>query len=242
MDKLVVVMVLYKPLLKDFERKNIRLMMKYLSEYNWYFVVPENRKVELPSNDSIQINFIRLNEIYFHSINGYNKLLLSSSFYKLFTNVSDYVLIVQPDVTVVNNFNEKILEHHIIYYGARWANPLQLYPVFGRKFSGLFNRLGLSRFSKWRVIGNGGLSIRKVADFVNASSKLHAMLWMDSEDLYFALQWDLTYLIEYSDLKDYFIEFQAREKQHIGLEFGYHALDKNNPNFLEKIFNNHNEF
>lgn len=242
MNKLIVVIVLYKSMLEDFERKNVRLMFKYLRGYKWYIVIPENSEVEIPFDEKIEFNFIRFPDILFQSISGYNKLLLSPRFYQYFNKITKYLLIIQPDVTIVKNFDENILDNDIVYYGARWDNPLQLYPVVGRRFSRLLNLLGLSRFSKWRVIGNGGLSIRRVADFVNATSKLHARLWMDSEDLYFAFQWDLSYLAENMELKDYFIEFQAREKQKIGLEFGYHALDKNNPKFLENIFNSHNEF
>ena len=132
-------MVLYKPLLEDFERKNICLMFNYLHEYKWYIVAPENIDVELPYDDRIEREFICLNARFFKSIGGYNKLLLSSDFYRRFENLSEYLLIVQPDVTIIRKFNEDLLDKDIIYYGARWGEPLQLYPIFGRKFSGLFN-------------------------------------------------------------------------------------------------------
>lgn len=92
----------------------------------------------IPIRRLLQIHYIFFHENYFKSIDGYNKLMLSPSFYKAFSNY-EYILIYQLDAWV---FKDE-LQH--------WCN--QKYDYIGAP---------IYQNNKLIGIGNGGFSLRKV--------------------------------------------------------------------------------
>lgn len=90
----------------------------------------------------------RFPDEFFLGIEGYNRLLKSSCFYERFENL-DYILITQLDCLIFSNDLKKWMSHGWDYLAAPW-------------FKGFSedHAAGL-----WRV-GNGGLSLRKVASYL----------------------------------------------------------------------------
>ena len=90
----------------------------------------------------------RFPDEFFSGIAGYNRLLKSSGFYKRFKSY-DYILIAQLDCLIFSSNLEEWMERGWDYLAAPWF----------KGFSEDHTR-GI-----WRV-GNGGLSLRKVASYL----------------------------------------------------------------------------
>jgi Protein of unknown function (DUF5672) len=91
----------------------------------------------------------------FDSVASYNALLVSPDFYICFSRYS-YILIVQIDALVVSDRLDYWCDHDYSYIGAPWFRGMTR-PAESLKFLG---------------VGNGGFSLRKVADFLRVFSHL----------------------------------------------------------------------
>ena len=145
-----VVVPLYKLNLSDNEILSIRQCFNLLSKYDIYFVVPDDDralsipKSLLPFKPKATITF---SVNYFKSITGYNRLMITSKFYKSFMNY-EYVLIYQTDAYVFFDSVEHWCEKKYDYVGAPWFKAEEHQSDLEKSFIG---------------IGNGGLSLRKVS-------------------------------------------------------------------------------
>ena len=93
-----------------------------LAKYDIYFVVPDDdRAAEIPGSllPLKPIATITFNVNYFKSISGYNRLMMSSEFYKAFTDY-EYVLIYQTDAYVFSGNLDYWCEKGFDYIGAPW--------------------------------------------------------------------------------------------------------------------------
>lgn len=92
---------------------------------------------------------------YFTSTSSYSKLLLSRSFYEAFQDY-EYILIYQLDALVFSNTLTDWCSCDLDYIGAPWFKP---------------NKGPSEGFSR---VGNGGLSLRKVASFLRVLDPLRS--------------------------------------------------------------------
>jgi len=86
---------------------------------------------------------------YFKSIAGYNKLLMSIEFYEAYSDFS-HLLVCQTDAVVFDDRLDRWLDLDYSYIGAPWFVGMSK-PIKPLKFMG---------------VGNGGLSLRRIADFI----------------------------------------------------------------------------
>jgi hypothetical protein len=113
---------------------------------------------------------------YFTSIQGYNRLLLSTEFYQRFLG-STYALVCQLDVFVFRDDLARWVEAGYDYVGAPW--------VSGSAASQLIHRIGMAlgqlrpgaagRTHPYELrdrVGNGGFSLRRVATHHRLSLEL----------------------------------------------------------------------
>lgn len=160
MDKsdICIVIPIYKEFLNDLEIQSIEQCIKILSDYSIHFICPKGLnvifyKVKFPEIN----NYYFFDENYFKDLKGYNRLMLSDSFYKVFIKYS-YMLVYQTDCYV---FRDELLDWSIRgydYIGGVWFDDYHGEPDFGAKI--------------WHP-GNGGLSIRKIKTVIKIlSSKL----------------------------------------------------------------------
>ena len=142
-----IVVPIYRSVLTPDEEISLASARKYLSEYGICFVAPES--LELASIMLPDETVERFPNEFFTGIEGYNQLLKSSGFYKRFTS-SDYLLIAQLDCLIFNSNLDEWINRGWDYLAAPW-------------FKGFSedHTAGL-----WRV-GNGGLSLRKVASYLS---------------------------------------------------------------------------
>lgn len=138
--KVAITIPIYKETPSDIEMKSFIQCLTIFQKYDIYIFTHKN--LNFKNYDSCkkgsQIHYIFFHENYFKSIDGYNKLMLSPSFYKAFSNY-EYILIYQLDAWV---FKDEL---------QYWCN--QKYDYIGAP---------IYQNNKLIGIGNGGFSLRKV--------------------------------------------------------------------------------
>jgi hypothetical protein len=147
MEKVVVVVPIYKRYLSPDDHVSIQSFLKHLKGYDFHAVVPEhllNGVEGLP--DSFQ--YTPFPDRYFRNIDSYSRLLLSKEFYAAF-QMYDYILIGQTDALVLSSDLQAWCEKGWDYIGAPWAKNFKTHS--GIEFEG---------------VGNGGFSLRNVASSI----------------------------------------------------------------------------
>lgn len=93
---------------------------------------------------------------HFLSIQSYNDLVISPTFYAPFAKAYDYLLIYQLDAFLLSNQVLEFCNKGYDYYGAPWKVGFPQYRF-------LFNKWPIHLNFKRFYVGNGGLSLRKIA-------------------------------------------------------------------------------
>jgi len=144
-----VVTPIYKPSLDQDESLALAHNLKTLDQSPWILIHPPSNRslIEgiIRKNPTISITSIELEANNFTSIASYNKMLLSSFFYRQFVSYS-HILIAQLDTLIFTDHLSKWAALGYAYVGSPWYlgidNPKQ--PL------------------QWLGGGNGGLSLRHV--------------------------------------------------------------------------------
>ena len=171
-SEVTVVIPIYKTALLDFEITSLNRCIEILGQYSIVFVQPE-------SLDASAINFEgrisseKFPDHYFKNVFGYNRLMLTDSFYERFTD-SKYILIYQLDAYV---FKDELLywcSKNYDYIGAPWIAS----PNTGiKKILSLFDSKRKKERSKiFYKVGNGGLSLRKVNSHIAIAKKMKSVI------------------------------------------------------------------
>lgn len=152
--KIAVVYFVHKDTFEEFELISIRSLFSVFSEREVHVVLPEiiSDKVNsiLLREGFENFCLMPLKDKCFKSISSYNFLLTSKNFYQRFVEF-DFILITQLDVLIKNDTLDYWASKKFSYIGAPW----------------LTQDTGLSEL----IVGNGGLSLRKVSDFIKYSSE-----------------------------------------------------------------------
>ena len=119
-EKLVsVVIPVYNEELTSFEEKSFKKCLKVLNNHPITIITSDSLKLNNYTYDDNNIQIVRFAPHYFSGIEGYCKLMLSSDFYKQFTDYK-YVLIYQLDCYVFNDDLEYWCNRGYDYMGAPW--------------------------------------------------------------------------------------------------------------------------
>ncbi len=141
-----IVVPIYRSELTPDEEISLESIRRNLSGYGICFVSPISLDLTgiIQAGESIE----RFPDDFFAGIQGYNRLLKSGSFYERFKNF-DYILIAQLDSLIFSNNLDEWMARGWDYLAAPWFKEFSEDPAGGL----------------WRV-GNGGLSLRKVASYL----------------------------------------------------------------------------
>lgn len=176
---------MHKSQLTPLECISLAQCSKILGDHPTVLFAPHSLEIGVACELLPQAEVIRLNERWFESIDSYNRLMLSNSFYERFTGF-EYMLIYQPDAFVFSDCLSSWCVQGFDYIGAPWPAGDQVYP---HNFPGAHR---LHRFfpfwNKPRTyyVGNGGLSLRKVSSCLRMLQD-HADLaarWPCNEDIF----------------------------------------------------------
>ena len=200
MEKVNIVIPAYKSDLNQYEEISLRAVAERLGGHPVSFVVPKGLDVSRLTGIVDWANVEEFEPEYFHGIAGYNRLMMSETFYSRFTGY-EYILIYQLDAYV---FSDRLIEwcdKGYDYVGAPWlVRPIYKFPLLrlGSAIKhGVRDMAGLpdERSTWWRV-GNGGLSLRKVESHLRAVRELRQTIdtflrhrnHIYNEDVFFSVE------------------------------------------------------
>jgi hypothetical protein len=189
MDTIVkIVIPVYKPYLSEDEILSLKRCFEVLKNYKISFVAPE--KMSFKFYDEIvgegKYELISVPEMYMSSIDGYNSLMLSTFFYEKFIGTR-YILIYQLDAYI---FEDNLLawcNKNYDYVGAPWVN-WEWSSFYARHLTFIRRQLYKFGYNKFNLVGNGGLSLRKVDSCINNLKifKRQAAKFTKNEDFFFS--------------------------------------------------------
>lgn len=172
-----IIIPIYKPELSVLEMQSLRRIYQIMHNYEIIIIKPKSIDLEHLLNDFPLLTFAAFPDHFFNGISGYNKLMMSSNFYKFFLDQNiEYILLCQLDVYIFYDKLEYFLSLNYDYIGAPWLNR-RLYQIFPfLKYIKTMKRKYRKKDITWEQntknqIGNGGFSLRKVQSFYDASLK-----------------------------------------------------------------------
>jgi hypothetical protein len=172
MEQVSVVLPLYTAALAPDEWAAIDQCCAVLGRYPLTIVAPHSLDLGFVMQRYPQLLVERFDDAYFRSVADYNRLMLSVEFYARFVSRYEFVLIHQTDAYVFRDALADWCEAGYDYVGAPWTPAsnryesrrgralLALKRLFYRATGRFSNKLLLYR------VGNGGLSLRRVALFL----------------------------------------------------------------------------
>jgi len=155
----VVLIPLYKLALTEAELFSIQLTLRTLKDYPISIACPIGLKKDFElliqewDHPNIQVDAFA--DTYFQGIAGYNSLLKSKFFYQHYAQY-EYMLIAQPDALILSDELHSWCQKQYSYIGAPFFDGFAD-PIHPLKFIG---------------VGNGGISLRRIPDFIKASSHI----------------------------------------------------------------------
>jgi hypothetical protein len=171
-------------------------------------------------------------------VEGYNRLMLSTTFYERFA-AYDYLLLHQLDAFVFEDRLADWCARGYDYVGAPWIGdgwPEDMPP--------LKRRLLRAITSPRTRVGNGGFSLRRVSSFRRALHRLRPFVarWTSNEDLFWSVVARRAAgfrIPPASEAMTFSIELEPRRcYEELGrtLPFGCHAWPRYDPAFWREVF------
>ncbi|WP_432221733.1 DUF5672 family protein [Flavobacterium sp. TMP13] len=160
---------IYKDHFGELEEKSFLQCVKLLGEYGIILIQPEGLDNSYITSKYPEIEVVSYPKKHFESIEGYNKLLMTSTFYESFLNY-DYILIYQLDAFVFRDDLKKWCQKGYDYIGAPWiATPINSFgmKVFTKIARNFRSKKKNNREQTFYKVGNGGFSLRKVKSHYN---------------------------------------------------------------------------
>jgi hypothetical protein len=173
--QIAIIIPIYKASLTDFEQIALNKCFAILGHYPIFIIAPNSLNLDPIQLSHYKSQVIRFDDRYFTSIAGYNKLMLSSCFYKTFLDYR-YMLIYQLDSYIFSDDLISWCNKGYDYIGGPWL-PAQKYEKKSARYKlEFFNflcrmtsiRAGANRYYQ---VGNGGFSLRKTETFYQTTLK-----------------------------------------------------------------------
>lgn len=167
-----IIIPLYSNILNGNQKLSLDRCFSVLSAYQITAVVPEDLDVVPIAQSYPLLKFEKFKSDFFKGREGYNKLMMSATFYQRFVDW-DYILIYQSDAYVFFDNLQSWANRGYDYVGAPWLEkPIYkslLYRVvryIDYKLHFYVDGYSERHLVKGKV-GNGGLSLRKVSSFLS---------------------------------------------------------------------------
>lgn len=253
----VVIFPIYRSL-KDSERECLEQAVAMTKGFDHIFIAPESLNIDNTFGSLSSLDIIRFDNEFFQSVQGYNKLMLSLSFYERFTYYK-YILIHQTDAYLFKPELEYWCNKNYDYIGAPWLRLDLTYQekiemVKIKHFPFIYSPSEREKRKCYTVhneVGNGGLSLRKIESFVQILKKAPKSLiekyisgssHVYNEDVFWGIEAQ-HYQRSFRKpsfrkaLKFSFEQSPAKAYRIIGkqLPFGCHAFEVHNANFWKQF-------
>lgn len=259
MIKVLTGVPVYKRSLNLYETISLDSIKSKLGEHDIFFFAPDGLVTDYLDEKDRMVYF---DKHYFNDIDGYNQLLTSINFYSHFKEY-DYILIAQLDTFIFKDELLKWCQKEYDYIGAPWMFEVSDF-IHLRDYLPLFHKTRFLRIlriltRKKNLVGNGGLSLRKIKTFIEFLSAYPYKLleyketmssWKDkgidvafNEDAFWALYVPTVYkdfsVAPFRDALKFSFETSPElcfKKNNGILPFGCHAWDKHGTDFWRRIF------
>jgi len=211
-----IVIPLYKEVLDDGEIISLKHLIKFLGDYDKYFISPDNLSIKLKG-------FLnkKFNRKYFESVGSFIDLMNSKEFYESFRNYK-YMMIYHLDCLV---FSDQLLY---------WCNK-------GYDFIGAPWYKEVLDWVKQDSVGNGGFCLKKIKSFLHVLDYVNPKKVCKKDDIF----WGIKVKRFFPDFRvappEEAVKFAFEtapkfcfKKNNYQLPFGCHAWEKYNKKFWEK--------
>lgn len=173
-----IVVPIYKTGLDLYELYALDQCFSVLEKYPIVFVKPLSLDISpLTARYGNRFSVQSFDDEYFSDIQSYNRLMLSSEFYERFLAV-DYILIYQTDALVFRDELEAWCTKGYDYIGAPWLPGMKYLKGVHRIARFVRRQLSTLTYAyphpirRDYCVGNGGLSLRKVARLYELTHEL----------------------------------------------------------------------
>jgi hypothetical protein len=180
----VVLIPIYQPTLSVLEQFSLDHSLPLLAGRDVRFIGPRGLDLRVYQSRYPGIAFEGFDPACFASIQGYNLLLLSQDFYARYA-AWEFMLILQTDAILLRDDLDHWVNQPYDYVGAPWPQGVQVQVNLDRF-------VGAQAKTVRALVGNGGLSLRRIAkcralldEFPQALDTFRRT--GSSEDLYFAV-------------------------------------------------------
>ena len=233
-NSVAILVPIYKPTLSAEELIGCHHSFNVLKDREIFFIHPKNLDLTFYQNLWNNAIFQEFDEIFFSSISNYNRLLLSSDFYKKY-KAFEFVLILQTDAVVMRDELQHWVDAPFDYVGAPWPNGYELFVNLDR-YAGSNGKVIKAH------VGNGGLSLRRVEACLKLMTEFPQALEYfqksgSSEDLFFAFMGQLSHsFVLPSETRASFFSLELQPSKYFAMNgntipFGGHAWYKYEPHF-----------
>ena len=200
MIKTVIVIPIYRHV-EGTERQSLEQCMRVLGAHDIVVVHPEKLDLTDDLRQYPDVRLLPLRNEWFAGVEGYNSMMLSTEFYRLFTDY-DYMLIYQLDAYVFSDQLDYWASLDYDYIGAPWTFHVGLFHATIGRFVRWMRRTLQPAGWEGRVknchiagqVGNGGFSLRRISKmeemtrlYAHHIAKLHFGEKRAQEDVFFAL-------------------------------------------------------
>ncbi|RYF67481.1 MAG: hypothetical protein EOO39_21180 [Cytophagaceae bacterium] len=258
-----VVIPVYKPVLSAYEQISLTQCMKVLGHYPVCLVAPHSLDLSAYTTQYPALRIYRLDDSFFTSIQAYNRLMLSTDFYRTFIDW-EYMLIYQLDAFVFQDQLADWCRRRYDYVGAPWLRDIDFVgwrdAVWFRVKQQAATLLDLKKADgvtpreiiSQNGVGNGGFSLRRIPAMLtvleSGNRHLHRYqnqtIYQYNEDAFWGIEvnryWPRLRIPSYRTALHFAVEFfpeRAIERYTQGkLPFGCHAWDIHGTEYWRPIF------
>lgn len=258
-----VVIPVYKPVLSAYEQISLTQCMNVLGHYPVCLAAPHSLDLTTYTAQYPSIRIYRFDDSFFTSIQSYNRLMLSATFYQAFAEW-EYMLLYQLDAFVFQDELADWCRRGYDYIGAPWLRDIDFVGwrdaawfrakqqlatwLHLKKADGVTPREIISQ----NAVGNGGFSLRRIPAMLRVlqrpTKRIHPYeqpnIHQYNEDAFWGIEvnryWPHLRIPPYGTAMHFAVEFfpqRAIERYNRGrLPFGCHAWDIHGTDYWRPIF------
>lgn len=201
MNKLKIIIPVYRATLKPEEEGAMDNNIRMLSRWTVVLLKPKGLDISWMEKKYPQAEVVEVSDEWLgtkRGVAGYNAMMMSADFYRMFSDC-EFILICQTDAWIFRDETVEWMSRPFDLVAAPWITwplysyfPFSLFTVLRRR---LTPRNKMLRSDTYGHVGNGGLSLRRVASFISvcethareAVEFIEARNSMHNEDVFFAL-------------------------------------------------------
>ena len=242
---MAVVTPIWRPKLSVVEAESLRCSIASSSLADHWLLAPQSLDLTWYQQVFPTSHILELADDHFTSVHSYSYLMTTPGFYRKFDDY-EFITICQTDAVLIKDPSE-INASTIDYIGAPWSPPLK-YVLLGKRLyvSSSFGEANEStiirRLGRRLTVGNGGLSLRRTETLIKVTETIHTSLsnrtrrhvLEDALICSVGRKYGLR-VASQEQAETVFLESQASGLTSIPDIFGFHGLERWNPELLRII-------